>query len=334
MAHITFSEGSGLADSVFGKSQAPIRRFIEKRAEAFEAESIAKVLFDMNKSKNYGEKLTGFTAMDDFQVAGENGAYPVTGMQEGYSKLLEHVTFKNSFSISREMVDDAKVVDLRRKPEGFVTSYYRTRERFAAALIGGALSGASSVKFAGGTFSTLGADGEKVFSANHKTKIKGTTFANVFSDEFSADALGKLEVMMQNTVGENGEILDLAPDTIVIPNDFATKKAVFAAIGADRDPETANNGFNYLFGRWNVIVWPYLNQYVSGSTVPWVLFDSDYNKSVGTNVWFDRIDLEVRSRIDENTDANVWRGYARFIAGFNDWRGMYAGGVSGASALE
>ena len=29
MAGITFSEGSGLADSIFGKSQAPIRMFIE-----------------------------------------------------------------------------------------------------------------------------------------------------------------------------------------------------------------------------------------------------------------------------------------------------------------
>ena len=48
MAHITFSEASGLQDSVYGKSQAPIQRFLEKRAEAFERESIAKVLFDMN----------------------------------------------------------------------------------------------------------------------------------------------------------------------------------------------------------------------------------------------------------------------------------------------
>ena len=36
MAGITFTEGSGLQDSIFGKSQAPIRMFLEKRGEAFE----------------------------------------------------------------------------------------------------------------------------------------------------------------------------------------------------------------------------------------------------------------------------------------------------------
>ena len=45
MANITFSEGSGLNDSVFGKSQAPIRMFIEKKGEAFEQESMIPLLF-------------------------------------------------------------------------------------------------------------------------------------------------------------------------------------------------------------------------------------------------------------------------------------------------
>jgi hypothetical protein len=43
--------------------------------------------------------------------------------------------------------------------------------------------------------------------------------------------------------------LGLVPDTIIIPNDAMLKKEVFAAIGADKDPNTANNGFNFQFGR-------------------------------------------------------------------------------------
>ena len=58
---------------------------------------------------------------------------------------------------------------------------------------------------------------------------------------------------MQNFMDDNGNLLTLAPDTIIIPNDYSLKNAVFEAIGADKDPDTANNGFNYLFGRWNVI---------------------------------------------------------------------------------
>ena len=116
----------------------------------------------------------------------------------------------------------------------------------------------------------------------------------------------------------------------MIPNQYALKKAVFAAIGADRDPATANNGFNFLFGRWHVIVNPYLNG-VSGS--PWVLLSSAYNKEYGGAIWQDRAPLDVRSYVDENTHANVWTGYARFGAGFNDWRFAACGGVTGGTQL-
>ena len=341
MAHITFAEASGLQDSVFGKSQAPIRRFLEKRAEAFENKAVYKELFDINPSSNYAEKLTSMTAMDGFQVVGENGAYPVTGMQEGYSKTLEHMTWKNSFSISREIMDDAKLLDLRRKPEAFIAGYHRTRELYGAALIGNALkdaraagTAASTFKYAGAEHSLLGADNQRVFSKSHPLKVKGGTVSNAYSGAFSEANLGKAETLMQGFVDDNGNTLDIAPDTIVIPNDYALKKLVFSVIGADKDPGTSNNGFNYQFGRWNVIVWPYLNQFVTGSTAtPWFLLDSNYNKTVGTLVWFDRVALEVRSQIDQNTDANVWRGYSRFIAGFNDWRGVIGGGIDNGTSF-
>lgn len=334
MANIVFTEGSGLQDSIYGKSQAPIRMFIEQRGEAFEAQSVLDSLFNMSTSKNYGEKMTSMTAMDGFQPVGENGAYPVDGMQEGYSKIIEHMTWKDSFAISREMVEDAKLMDLKKQPQAFITGYHRTREKYGASLLGGAISGKKSVTFAGKVFDTTSADGSCLFATNHPSMVeKKLTQANMFTDAFSDDALGALEAQMQNAKGDNGEILDVAPDTILIPNIHSLKKAVFAAIGADKDPNTANNGFNYQFGRWNVVVWPYLNQYIAEGTTPWILLDSKYNESYGGAVWFDRTALEVRSTIDEGTDANVWRGYSRFAAGFNDWRFAAVGGVAGGVAL-
>ncbi len=331
---MTFTEGSGLNDSIYGKSQAPIRMFLEKRGEEFEKESVIKRLFNMGKSNHYGEKLTTMTAMDGFQAVGENGAYPEDSMQEGYSKTLEHMTWKDSFSISREVIEDSKLMDLKKKPAAFITGYHRTREKYGAALIGGAVTSTAAITFRGKTFSTLSADGLGLFHAAHTAKVKGATQCNLFADAFSTDALGMAEVKMQNFCGDNEEVLDVAPDTILIPNLFALKKAVFAAIGADKDPETANNGFNYLFGRWNVICWPYLNQFITAGTAPWVLLDSKYNDAYGGGVWLDRTQLDVRSTLDENTDANVWRGYSRFIAGFNDWRFALCGGVADATALS
>lgn len=334
MANITFVEGSGLQDSIFGKSQAPIRMFLEKRGEAFEQASMIKELFAVGTSKHWGEKYTTMTAMDGFQPVGENGAYPVDGMQEGYSKFLEHMTWKNSFSLSREIVDDAKLMDLKKQPAGFITSYYRTRERFGAALFGAAISQKGSVSFSGKSFDTKTADGQNLFSKEHPSKLGKGKQSNLYAGEFSVDTLAGLETAMQNMRGDNGEILDVTPDTIVIPNVYTLKRDVFAAIGADKDPATSNNGYNYQFGRWNVIVWPYLNEYLDlTSDKPFMLLDSKYNEEKGGAVWLDRTSLEVKSRIDDGNDANVWSGYARFIAGFNDWRFAAIGGVTGGSAL-
>lgn len=331
---ITFSEGSGLNDSVYGKCQAPIRMFLEQRGEQFEQQSVTKDLFLMGTSNNYGDMMTSMTAMEGFQPVGENGAYPADGMQEGYNKMLVYETWKDSFSVSREMIEDGKLMDMKKQPAAFMTSYNRTRELFGAALYGGAIKGNRSIEFRGKQFDITGADGSPLFHAAHKPKVKGANQSNMFADAFSVDALGRAETAMHLFKGDDDNILDVAPNTILIPEDADLKKEVFAAIGADKDPVTANNAFNYQYGRWNVIIWSYLNQFIDKNSKPWILLDTAYNQTYGGAVWNDRVQLEVRSAIDENTDANVWRGRSRFNATFNDWRFACIGGIAGGTELN
>lgn len=330
---ITFSEGSGLNDSVYGKCQAPIRMFLEQRGEQFEQQSVLKNLFLMGTSENYGDLLTTMTAMSGFEPVGENGAYPADGMQEGFSKLIVYDTWKDSFKISAEMIEDAKLMDLRKQPAAFMTSYNRTREMFGAALFGNAMKAQASMQYKGKQFDLTTADGVTLFNTAHPPKVSGENQCNLFSDAFSVDALGQMETAMHLFRGDNDEILDVAPDTILIPEVASLKKAVFAAIGADKEPTTSNNAFNYQYGRWTVIIWSYLNQFITASTQPWVLLDSKYNQTFGGAVWNDRVKLAVRSTVDENTDANVWRGRSRFNAAFNDWRFAAVGGVSSGQEL-
>ena len=333
MANITFSEASAVNDSVFGKSQEPIKLFIEKHGESFEQRSVLPEVFYTSPSTHWAEKFSGLTAMQGFQPVGENGAYPTDGAQASYEKVLEHTTWKDQFALSREIIDDGNTVDLRRKSAAFVAGYYRTREQFGAAVFGSAMNGSTSLSFRGKSFDLTGADGQALFSTGHPCKAKaGLTQSNCFADAFSNDALMAAESRMQDFRGDTGEVLDLAPTTILIPNNYALKKAVFAAIGADKDPATANNGFNYNFGRWTVVIWQYLNQFVSAGTAPWVLLDKRYNEEYGGAVWLDRVKLEVRSELAGN-DANVWKGYARFTAGFNDWRFACCGGVAGGTQM-
>ena len=331
--NIVFSEASGLQDSIYGKVQAPIRMFIEKKGQSVEQLSVLPQLFAMEKSNHFGEMFTSMTAMSGFQPVGENGSHPRDDMQEGYKKMLENETWKNRFDLSREIVEDSKMMDLKKQPAAFVESYHATRERFGAALWAAAINGQKTATFGGRKFDATGADGKALFDKAHPSKVSGKAQCNVFSDAFSIDALSALETAMQNVRGDNEDILQVTPNTILIPNDYVLKMNVFAAIGADKDPATANNGFNYQFGRWNVIVWNYLNQYLAEGDRPWILLDSKFNSDYAGAIFLDRTALEVKSRIDEDTDANVWQGYARFIAGFNDWRFAAVGGVASGNKL-
>lgn len=331
---IIFSEGSGLADSVYGKCQAPIRMFLEKRGEEMEKQSLLKELFLMGTSENYGDVFTAMTAMSGFEPVGENGAYPEDSIQEGYKKLLMYETWKDSFAVSQEMVEDGKLMDMRKQPAAFMTSYQRTREKFGAAIYAGAMLGKKTITFGKKQFDITSADGEPLFSKNHVGKVSGKKQSNIFSDAFSAEALGRMETTMHLFRGDNDEILDVAPNVILIPELADLKRDVFAAIGADKDPVTANNAFNYQYGRWTVIIWSYLNQFITAGTAPWILLDQQYNKTYGGAVWNDRIQLAVKSIVDEGTDANVWKGRSRFNATFNDFRFAAIGGVASGDALK
>lgn len=333
MAQIIFGKMSGLNDSVYGKSEAPIKAFLEENVKAYTDMSFVEKVFKMMSSDNYGEKLTSLTSLaQGFMPVGEGGAYPKDDRQEGYSKFMEHETWKDSFTVTKEMMEDSKLLDLNRTgAKGFIDAYALTREKYGASILVGAVNGTSTT-FRGMTVDCTCNDGLSIFSTAHTSATGNAAVqSNKFSNAFTADALGLVETAMQNFYDDNGEVLTVSPDTIIIANDAAMKKAVFAAIGADKDPNTSNNAFNYVFGRWNVITSPYLNGLPTGA---WILEDSKYNDNYNGLIWFDRIPLTISSYVDENTDNNVWKGRSRFVAGCNDWRGIAVAGITGGTTLQ
>lgn len=337
MAEIIFSEASGVADSVFGNSQAPIQEFILSAAKAREeSETAYKRIFKMTKSTHYGEKYGGVTGFKGFRPTAENGANNRDGIQETFSKTLENIRWTDEFVVSHEMVEDSLIMDFRERPQGFIDGYYDAREDYAAAVIGNALMGKSNMTYYGTVCDLTGADGLPLFHQAHPSVYNDSNVqSNVCSNVLSAEALDLVETAHQNLRDDNMKSLMIAPTTIVIPNTAKAKRIAFAAAGSERDPVTNNNAFNYQVGRWNIIVWQRLNDYVttSGEQFPWFILDENYNQHFSSIIFQDRSELKIKSHIDDSNWANVWSGIARFVAGFKDFRGVYAGGVTGAPTL-
>ena len=333
---LTVSIGSGLNGTIYGDCQVPLKAFLESRGEAFQRESLLPYLYRMEKSRHWAERYSSETAMGDFEPVGEGGDYPKTGFEDGYFRDIVNMTFKQSFSVTQELVEDCLLGTMKQRANKLVTAYGRTREKFGRILYAGGLYG-TTVSYKGKTFACGSADGQALFSKTHPNKVNGAKQTNLYKGTFTNTLLGKIETEMQNIKGDNGELLGVAPDTIWIPNDAALKDAVFSAVGADKEPTSGNNAFNYQFGRWNIIVDPYLTAALTdlgkSSEKPFFLLDSKFIELNDRPIFQHRVPLDVKAVIDNNNDNNVWQGRARFGAGFADWRFVAVGNMSTGTDL-
>jgi len=321
---VIFSKSSGVNDSVFGKSQDPIRMFLMEEEEAYLKGSQINKIFNIIESDKYGEKFSSMTSKGDFEPVGEGGAYPRTSQRVGYEKFIEPDTWKLSFEVTEEMIEDAKMFDVRSQAKDFMLSYTRTREKFASMFL--QYGNQSSFTFKGKTYQYTCMDGLPLFHTAH-TSITGETGtqSNLFTYVFSYDNLCLVEEAMQKLTDDNGNLLNIQPDTIIIPNNATIKKLVADAVFTDGDgnkPGTADAGFNFHGSRWNVIVWNQLSK-LSATNDPWFVMDSKRAMIDGL-MWIDRVPLTVRSWIDDNTGNNIFGGRARFGAGAVNWRSIAA----------
>lgn len=327
----TLMESSGQLDAMFGKYEAPIVSAILETEEAWQENLVAPKIFREVQSDNYAEAYVSVTAADDWEPVGENGAHPNNGFTQGYDKTIKNMTWKTRFSVSREMADDGKITDMQQLAKRKSSSFYRTRERFFAAMLGNALQGNTSMQFNGETFDISCADGLAMFATNHAPKVSGANQSNLYADAFSTANLFKAMTAMQNLKGDNDEILDMNPDTIIIPNLAGLKEDVMTALASLKMAGTANNDVNPIFGKMDIIVWPYLNQYI-GSLTPWIIMDSRYMMEHDCAIHQERVPVEMKDHVSDN-DEFIWDGYARFGGGFVDFRGLMACGITGGSNL-
>ncbi|MHB8172716.1 MAG: phage major capsid protein [Thermincolia bacterium] len=319
-----FSKASGLNNSVFGKSQDPIRMFLQEEEEAYKAGSQIDKVFAVVDSDKYGEKFSELTSKGDFQDVGEGGAYPRTSQQVGYEKLIEPEEWKNSFEVTETMIEDGKMFDIKANAKDFSLSYARTREKFGA--MGLQYGNATTFTFNGKVYAYTCRDGLAFFSTAHTSKTGGTGTQSNYSTAytFSYDNLCLVEEAMQKFTDHDGNLLNIQPDTIVIPNNAAIKKLVADAVftgGDGNKPGTADAGFNFHGSRWNVVVWNQLSK-LSATNDPWFVCDSKRNQIDGL-IWIDRVPLSVRSWLDDETGNNVWGGRSRFGMGAVNWVSWY-----------
>lgn len=344
---VIFNIDEAVRNSAFNILQEPFKMKMTKELEAFEKKSILPYLYVMQTMDTFQEEYRSKTSMDGFKPTEDMEVAGLSDFEESYRMVMRVQTWTNSFAVSKQTIEDNQLQQINPQAMGFVTSYYRTRENYGVRMLGAALGEdyapykiKASVQGLGNDTADGTVEGTRVayFKKDHKTVGGKYTQSNKFKTSAAltvdgsdpeeesklADLIGQIDSIMSTYKGDKGEIIPTDIDTIIIAEDFRLKDTLQRALKSRYNERMGGNGENLFYGKYELVVCPYLNQLDAFSETKKgiLLVSRSKNRECLGAVWKDRTPLEIRSYIDNGTQANIWAGRSRFGVTFGDFRAM------------
>ena len=350
---IVYSKTSGFNNAQIGKLETPIKMVIEHESDVQTKKGgIRDWLFNVEKSKKFGETIVGQNEFDVFTAAEEGAGAENDDIQETYKKFIEHIQFMKEFTITAQMMEDANygiAADAKRRAENFTRAYYKTMNKICEyALANGTSKGGVWAK---AKLDLTAPDGQALFSKDHKwgaNKKSGTQSNYFYGDIFGTgsesrtlstgafeEALNELASKIRNMKDENGEILGYTADTIILPGNRPAAEAIAKKVcGSDGALGNGYNDINLQYGNWNIVIMP--DWQTTDDRL--MIMSSEANKNLCGNMFFNRVPLTIRNWEDNHTGNYIWNGRCRFGVGFGTYKHILlavdsASAVSGATSL-
>jgi len=301
-------------------------------------DDLLKALANVSTSSRWGEKATTIGGLGDYDVKSEGENASEDTFVEGYSKFIQHYTFAKTFLVSKEMVDDNQIEEAKSKAINLVQAYKRSQAKYLSQALTTSVGSTKTMTFGGqSNIDISGADNKALFASDHPLKNSFSGSDNVTQTNLFTNALGnnsamlnRLANIMRNFKDDRGEVLGFEADTIIVPgNNPVLEDTVKKIIGSDGEIGTNNNDINTQRGKWRLVV-DYLWTPASGS--PYIIMSSEANKELLGTRFFNRTGLDVENEVKIESRNLVYNGFARWSAGFTNWRHVLMGGSSDASA--
>lgn len=347
---IIYNIEEAIKNSAFNVLQEPIKMILDNQTEAYEKQSIISKFFVMKTTDRYMEEYRSQTSMDGFKPTEDMEVAPISDFEESYFQQFTFQIWTNSFVISKQTMEDGKLMDVDMKANAFIKGYNRTREQYAVSMIGAALGNtyedlkitAKSGKGMDTVTGDIEGERQQYFHGQHKTvKLRDGRPQITQSNKFTAtlnftdgvtpdleekvlDVLGQVESIMATYKDDKGNITPVDVDTIFVGQNYRLIDILTRGLKSKYGASMDGNGINTQYGKYKLVVSPYLSGIDGFKDVDngIILASSSRNREGLGAVWFDRKPLEVRSYKDDKTEANVWAGRARWGAGFGDFRAM------------
>ena len=315
---------------------------VEEDANKSQDDAIVSALANEKKSNRFGEKGITIGGLDNFAVKAESANAAEDSLEEGYDKIITHYSFAKSVVLSKELADDNNVDLMRVRARSLVKAYKRTREQYITDVITKSVMTSSAAYNTTMTFGGQSGidittpDGMSLFNNAHplhsdKTVKQSNIFTNAFGS--NADILNVLANKMRNFTDENGNVLGIVADTIVIPGNVPDlEDTIKKIIGSDGEVGTNYNDINTQRGKWKLVIdhlWT-----VSGAAKPYIIMSSEANKDLMGTMFYNRLGLDVKSEVKTESRNLLYNGFSRWSAGFYNWRHMIMGGAAYGTTLS
>ena len=233
---------------------------------------------------------------------------------EGYPTIYAHKTYKKGIQITREAVDDNKYRSLVNETKAIAKTARYTPLMYAAKLYNNAftVNPAGYASYNGGTLALCSA------SQTYENGDAGTQ-SNYSTNALNYDNLDTALVALNTQKDSDGRLLSFTgkPRLVIGP---ALYKTAVEITDSELDPDTANNAVNVYRGALaDVVVNPWMHT-SGGATynTAWFLVSPDAKLN-----FFWRIKPEFSEEKQFDNDTIKHKVYARWSAGFSNWRGVY-----------
>lgn len=322
---ILYSKQITANEPMYGKFLHPIKAFIEEESNSWRKKhTVLKALFNIEESHKYRETIIGQSTFSTFNSKGEGDKADYDTVQKTFDKGIEHISFGKTFAVTREMADDSQIgisSNIKKATKNFVSAYYRTQNALACKALAAAT--ANTTTFNKATVDLTTGDGLALFHKAHTyslTANSGKTQSNYFNvsgTESVEEVLNALTNKIRNFKDENDECLSYVADTVIIPcNRPGLETRVKAACGSERTTGTGNNDINVQYGNWTVVM---LEGWETTAD-ELIVMSSEANAELSGNMFFNRVKLDIRNHIDDESRNFLWNGYCRFGVGFGTWK--------------
>jgi phage major head subunit gpT-like protein len=308
--------------------------FHDEDANKNDDDKLLKALFNVKKSDKFAEKAGTFGTFSNFTDKTEGANADDDDFEQGYFNILQHSSFAKTVTLSRELADDANIDMIKARARNMVKAYKRSKAQFGSDMLTG--GEANTITYEGKTYSTLGGDGVSIFNAAHPYKsLTSVTESNVFTNPIATpEILNRYANIMRNFKDDKGHPLGILADTIVIPgNAYKLEDLIKKIIGSDGEVGNDYNDINTQRGKWKLVVDHLWTPTIADqSAAPAIIMSSEANKDLMGNTFWDRVDLDIASEVETKSRNLVYNGYARWSAGFYNWRQVIMTGSTSNTA--